>query len=187
MTKPGLNHTTNFVLTLIDPLQGLGYDLYTDRFYTSPILAHELLHVDTTLTGTVMCNHKNMPMASKSMKQKKGNVDMYCKGKMVVVQWTDKRTLIALRTKHTNAMADSSQVSGTKTTLRVFQHKLYIQYNDTYRHIKYIICMTPIDILVHNRSPNQWLSTNTTNTFILSHQTFQYTVKLGKGRTTGFL
>ena len=105
MTKPGLNHTTNVVLTLMNPLQGLGYDLYTDRFYTSPILAHELLHIGTTLTGTVMCNRKNMPMAAKSKKQRKGDVDTYCKGKMMVVQWTDKRTLNALTTKHTNAMA----------------------------------------------------------------------------------
>ena len=102
--KPGLNHTTNVVLTLMDPLKDLGYDLYTDRFYTSPILAEELLSIGTTLTGTVMCNHKNMPAASKSKKQKKGDVDTYCKGSLVVVQWTDKRTLTALTTKHTNTM-----------------------------------------------------------------------------------
>ena len=104
ITKPGLNHTTNVVLTLVDPLRGLGYDLYTDRFYTSPILAEELLHIGTTLTGTVMCNRRNMPAACKSKKQKKGDVDTYCKGQTVVVQWTDKRTLTALTTKHTNAM-----------------------------------------------------------------------------------
>ena len=28
ITKPGLNHTTNVVLTLIDPLADMGYDLY---------------------------------------------------------------------------------------------------------------------------------------------------------------
>ena len=104
LTKPGLNHTTNVVLTLMNPLVDLGYDVYTDRFYTSPLLASELLHIGTTLTGTVMTNRKNMPQAVKSKKQKRGDVDTYSKGSMVVIQWTDKRTLTALTTKHTNTM-----------------------------------------------------------------------------------
>ena len=104
ITRVGLNHTTNVVLTLMDPLANLGYDLYTDRFYTSPMLADELLQIRTTITGTVMCNRKNMPAAVKSNKQKKGEVATYCKGQLVVVQWTDKRTLTTLTTKHTNTM-----------------------------------------------------------------------------------
>ena len=102
--RPGLNQTTNVVLTLMDPLAHLGYDLYTDRYYTSPILASELLRMDTTLTGSVMCNRKDMPVAVKTRKQKKGEVDTYQKGSIVVVQWTDKRTFTALTTKHDNTM-----------------------------------------------------------------------------------
>lgn len=104
VVKQGLNHTTNVVLTLMEPLKNLGYDLYTDRFYTSPILASELLKIGTTLTGTVMCNRKNMPAACSSRKQKRGDVDTYRKGPLVVVQWTDKRTMTTLTSKHTNAM-----------------------------------------------------------------------------------
>ena len=104
IVKAGLNHTTNVVLTLMNPLRGLGHDLYTDRFYTSPILAEELLNIQTTLTGTVMCNRKQMPAAVRSRKQKRGDVDTYCKGNMVVMNWTDKRTLTTLTTKHTNRM-----------------------------------------------------------------------------------
>ena len=66
-----LNHTTDKVLTLVHPLAGLGHDLYTDCFYTSPALASELLQLNTTLTGTVMCNRKDMPAAAKTKKQKK--------------------------------------------------------------------------------------------------------------------
>ena len=104
ITRAGLNHTTNVVLTLMDPLTDLGHDLYTDRFYTSPMLAEELLHRGTTLTGTVMCNRKNMPAATKTNKQKKGDVATYRKGVMVVVQWTDKRTITTLSSKHSNSM-----------------------------------------------------------------------------------
>ena len=51
-----------------------------------------------------MCNRKNMPVACKAKKQKKNDVDTYRKGQLVVVQWTDKRTLTVLTTKHTNTM-----------------------------------------------------------------------------------
>ena len=66
----GLNHTTNVVLTLMDPLKNRGYDLYTDRFYTSPQLATELLHIGTTLTGTVMVNKRDLPAAVKCTRPK---------------------------------------------------------------------------------------------------------------------
>lgn len=90
----------------MEPLANMGYDLYTDRFYTSPQLADELLRVGTTLTGTVMVNKRNMPAATKlsGRKPKKGNVSTYRKGEMVVMQWTDKRTITILSTKHPNTM-----------------------------------------------------------------------------------
>ena len=91
ISKPGLNHTTKVVLTLIDTLSNLGYDLYTDSFYTSPTLATELLFIGTTLTGTVMCNRKHMPAATKVKKLKKGDIDTYRNGQMVVMQWKDKQ------------------------------------------------------------------------------------------------
>ena len=114
------NHTTNVVLTLMNPLAGLGYDLYTDRFYTSPLLASELLKVNTTLTGTVMCNRRDMPAAAKVKKQKKGDMDTYSKGKMVVVQWTDKRTITTLSTKHSNAIVDIP----SRSVFHMYIHKL---------------------------------------------------------------
>ena len=58
---PGLNHTTRVVLTLVQPVRNMGYDLYTDRFYTSPLLARELANLGITLTGTVMANRKDSP------------------------------------------------------------------------------------------------------------------------------
>ena len=122
--RAGLNHTTNVVLTLVNPLANLSYDLYTDRFYTSPVLAEDLLKVRTTLTGTVTSNGKNMSAAVKSNRQKKGDVATYCKGQMVVVQWTDKRTLITLTTKHTNTMIPEVY-KGTNTYFEdYFVHRL---------------------------------------------------------------
>ena len=68
---PGLNHTTNVVLTLMAPLANKGYDLYTDRYYTSPQLARKLLEISTTISGTVMVNKRSMPAATKEKSKKK--------------------------------------------------------------------------------------------------------------------
>ena len=57
LTAPSsLNQTTRVVLTLATPILDKGYDIYTDRFYTSPELAEELLKHTTTITGTVQSN-----------------------------------------------------------------------------------------------------------------------------------
>ena len=99
--RPDLNHTTGVVLTLMEQLTNMGYDLYTDRLYTSPTLALELAAINTTLTSTAMANRKDMPEALKQkIKRKKGEVNSYQKGNMVVTEWTDKRTTITLSTKH---------------------------------------------------------------------------------------
>ena len=137
LTQPGLNHTTRVVLTLMDPLANLGYDVYVDRFYSSPELAAELLKISTTITGTVMSSRKQMPPAVKRGKQKKGEHDTYKKGSMIVVRWTDKRTLLMLTTKHTNAMVDV-QPRYRDSTLREYIHTYIHAYILTYIHTWYL-------------------------------------------------
>ena len=126
LTRPGLNHRTRVVLTLMDPLAKSVYDLYQDRFYSSPELAAELLKINTTITGNVMSSRKQMPPVIKRGKQKKGEHVTYKKGSMIVVRWTDKRTLLMLTTKHTNAMVDV-QPRYRVSTLRENVHTYYIQ------------------------------------------------------------
>ena len=43
-------HTVRVVQTLVEPFHNKGYDLYVDRFYTSPLLASELSKVGITVT-----------------------------------------------------------------------------------------------------------------------------------------
>lgn len=135
---PGKNHTTNVIMTLMEPLANMGYDLYTDRFYTSPEVATELLQISTSITGTVQTNRRNMPAAVVGAKQKRGDVATYRKGPLVVIQWTDKRTLTTLSTKHTNKMLavpsrymylynETKQVKGglRKRSMGLVQFSLY--------------------------------------------------------------
>ena len=105
--RPDLNHSTRAVLSLVQPIVNSGYDIYTDRSYTSPILAIELTKLGTTLTGTVMPNRKDMPLAVKSKnKCRKGDIKSYHRSNTFVVEWTDKRTITTLSTKYLNQVID---------------------------------------------------------------------------------
>ena len=46
-----------------------------------------------------------MPVAVRG-KQKRGDMVAYKKNKMVVIRWTDKRTLLMLSTKYNNEVVD---------------------------------------------------------------------------------
>ena len=51
LLQPELPHTVRVVLTLMEGLHNMGYDLYVDRFYNSPLLAMELKKIGITVTG----------------------------------------------------------------------------------------------------------------------------------------
>ena len=105
--RPDLKHTVKVVLTLVNHLRDKGYDLYTDRFYTSPCLADELTALGITLTGTVMSNKKGLPQeVRQKIKQRKGDVRSYRIDNKMVLSWTDKRDVFMLSTKHSNEMLD---------------------------------------------------------------------------------
>lgn len=59
------------VLKLCQELYGKGYYIFTDRFYTSPMLLHYLRQVDCSGCGTVMTNRKHFP---KQLVKKNRNV-----------------------------------------------------------------------------------------------------------------
>ena len=54
-------HTVRVVQMLVEPFHNKEYDLYVDRFYTSPLLTSELYNVGITVTGTVQSNRRGMP------------------------------------------------------------------------------------------------------------------------------
>ena len=51
LVRPDLPHTVRVVLTMTEGLEQKGYDLYIDRFYSSPLLAEELTAQGITITG----------------------------------------------------------------------------------------------------------------------------------------
>ena len=104
--NPELSHTVKVVLTLTEHLHNKGYDLYTDRFYTSPALAEELDKIGITLTGTLMSNKRGLPKQIKRNKKRKGSFESYRYKKMMVFSWTDKHNITFLSTKYSNEMVE---------------------------------------------------------------------------------
>ena len=99
MTDPNLLQSTRIVLSLTEPLEGLRHHVVTDRFYTSPELAKALEQRGLPFTGTAQVNRRGMPLAMRSgSKLKRGEVRAYRAGKMMAMQWQDKRTITMLST-----------------------------------------------------------------------------------------
>ncbi|GBO46228.1 PiggyBac transposable element-derived protein 4 [Araneus ventricosus] len=112
--------STKCVLTLIHELKNNGYLLTTDNFYTSPEVAEILLKYKTDVIGTVRGNRKGLPAEFKTMKLKKGEIKAFQKGKIMVLQWRDKKTLIMLSTTHNAELVSvESRKSTTKQKLKV--------------------------------------------------------------------
>lgn len=96
--------SSKIVMTLMDPLLGIGHCLTTDNFYTSPQLADLLIQNRTDTYGTVKPNRKEMPAAIKSKKLKKGETIAFRRGKVIAMKWKDKRDVTLLSSVHSSEM-----------------------------------------------------------------------------------
>ncbi|XP_047469609.1 piggyBac transposable element-derived protein 4-like [Penaeus chinensis] len=77
-----------------------GYQLYTDNWYSSPTLFHNLQARKTTAVGTVRVNRKGMPS---DLQVSRGQIDFWSsKTGMLCLQWLDKRPVTMLSTAHTS-------------------------------------------------------------------------------------
>lgn len=104
LSRPELPFTCRIVLHLLQKVQQAmpvsGYHLYTNRYYTSPILAEELLLQRVLLSGTVMPNCKQMPQQVKKT-LKKGEVAAYrTRDSYIVLDSRDKRQVTMLSSAH---------------------------------------------------------------------------------------
>lgn len=119
ISNSNLLKTTQIVKTLtesvvlkdpVNPTNGL--HVFTDRYYTSPELAEELLKLGCFLTGTVMTNRTGMPpgLKAKGKKMKKGDLLAQRKGPSLVVSWKDKRPVHMLSTFSKGSRRDMTDV-----------------------------------------------------------------------------
>ena len=73
-----------------------GYDLYVDRFYSSPLLTTELSKVGVTVTGSIQSNRKGLPkdITMKRKNEPRGTIRAARSGDMIIVSWQDKRKVL---------------------------------------------------------------------------------------------
>ena len=67
-----------------------GYHLFTDNFYTKPILAQTLLQAKTLLTGTIRHNSRGLPALAKKMNV--GEMVNYRRQGMLLVAFREKKS-----------------------------------------------------------------------------------------------
>ncbi|XP_013773405.1 piggyBac transposable element-derived protein 4-like [Limulus polyphemus] len=95
-----LNHSTKVVLHLTTYLLDKGFYLAMDNYYSLPPLFDFLVSHMTDAIGTLRKNLKEIPKEVSKAKLKKGqDITMY-KGKLMVMQWRDKREVMMISTTH---------------------------------------------------------------------------------------
>ena len=80
-----------------------GFDLYTDNYYTSPMLYHELYKHGINACGTVRTNRKDFPkelVYKRKTGIQRGFYDYRSKGPLLSTVWFDKRFIYFVSTLH---------------------------------------------------------------------------------------
>lgn len=133
LPRPDLLFTSRIVIHLCDVLlnevTGSGYHLFTDRYYTSPELARELLQKKIHLTGTVQKNRKGLPNEVKrKLKLKQQEVVAFTiDKKLMSLVWQDKRQVLMLSTFY-NADTHTIQRTNKKQTVDVAKPVMISEY-----------------------------------------------------------
>ena len=87
LVRPYLPFTSRIVLQLCNMLLSSvnesGYHIFTDRFYTSPILCEELRKMNFHLTGTVKVSRKGMPENFSRVDQNQNCMKLWLSEKMM--------------------------------------------------------------------------------------------------------
>jgi hypothetical protein len=98
------------VMKLMEGLLDCGRVLYTDNWYTSIVLAKNLLQRRTNLVGTIRKNRRGLPKMVTGIKLKRGSlVARQNQNGIVVLKWKDKRDVLMLSTHHDHATDDAGK------------------------------------------------------------------------------
>ena len=107
----GLAHRV--VTELLDDqrLEGKGYIIYTDNFYSSPMLFRELIEKGFGACGTARKDRRGIPCSIRNTSLKKGEVVHSIDDQILTLKWHDKRDVFMLSTFHNSTMVTKSRRS----------------------------------------------------------------------------
>lgn len=92
----------NVVMTLTEPYWDKGHRLYTDNWYSSPLLFDALHKRKTNCCGTVKTNRRFMPKFEKNLER--GKTDFFSTDRLLALKWKDKRDVTMLTSIHNSVM-----------------------------------------------------------------------------------
>lgn len=118
---------TSSVLSLIKPLLNQGYCVTTDNFFIRLLNFEFLLQNETDAYETVRASRCDMPPMFDNKKLKTGEVVAWQKGKMMALQWCDKKDVYLMHTVH-NTSTVMVRMKGGK---EVVMPQVVIDYNNT--------------------------------------------------------
>ncbi|XP_021918752.1 piggyBac transposable element-derived protein 4-like [Zootermopsis nevadensis] len=111
-----------------------------DNFYNAPALAQILKSLKTDCVGTLRINRKDVPLAVKEKKLKKGELIAQHSGPVSVLKWSDKKNVTMISTYH----GDDTQKVKTKGGQEKENPASVLDYN------KNMIGVDLKDQLLHN-------------------------------------
>lgn len=111
ITQPALIKTLGFggaaVVTMLEPYMDRGHRIVIDNWFNSPKLAKLLCEKKTYVLGTVQKRRKGMPTGSRMTKKlKKGEVEVFSNGKILIERWNDRREVYMLNSFLGHMMVD---------------------------------------------------------------------------------
>lgn len=125
LIRPDLPVSTRIPLhlytMLLEKIPGAqGYHMFTDRYYTSYILAEELVKLKCHLTGTILTNRKCIPEQIKRRKFGKKSTVAYRKRNTLVLAWKDKRVVTCLTNWNNAGMTPVKRIlrGGVEVTVK---------------------------------------------------------------------
>ena len=128
LCEDGGNYGERVVRTLFSNLTGKGYNLYLDRFFTSPSLADYLSSVNTNMCGTVQKNRKGMPKNFPPLSFEK-EIAAVQKGNTNIIAFKDKKKVVLMLTSMHNTGVQPSGRTDRKTGANIMKPTCILDYN----------------------------------------------------------
>ena len=107
----GLAHRVVMQLVDDERLEGKGYVVFTDNFYTSPSLFQDLAEKGFGACGTARRDRRGIPVCIRNVKLTRGQVRSRRDDGVLALKWRDKRDVLMLSTYHNSSMVVKSRRS----------------------------------------------------------------------------
>ena len=109
----GLAHGVTMELVDDERLQGKGYVIVTDNFYSSPALFRELQQNGFGACGTTRRDRRGIPSSVRDAKLQRGETISSTDDGILSLKWRDKRDVTMLSTYHDDSMVTKNRRSRT--------------------------------------------------------------------------